>query len=340
MSRQRFSRICSIATVLPETVRTTRRTQDLLQEHNAGMRLPTGLIERITGVRRVHVADEGVMASDLAVAAAEHLLAEAEFAPTEVDLLLFASATQDLIEPATAHIVAAKLGLCCPVFDVKNACNSVLNAIETADALIRVGGYERVLVCSGEKPSVATRWRLEAPEDFLRAFPGYTMCDAGAAVLLEATQDPHGPRVLGSGMLARSRHWSVGTVASGGTVDPDASFGRWFDMDGRALTAAFREIPAQPWAQLVARSGTSVERARVVAVHQVAAGNFEMVRETLGVRAEQFVDTIREHGNMASVSLPRQLELARRSGLLRDGDESLLVGLAGGISVGAIGVRW
>ena len=71
--------------------------------------------------------------------------------PGDIDLLMFASASQDLIEPATSHIVSAKLGLSAPVFDVKNACNSVINALQVADALIRAGSHRRILVVSGAR---------------------------------------------------------------------------------------------------------------------------------------------------------------------------------------------
>src|ERR1051325_5970796 len=130
----------------------------MLRDRNRGLRLPTGLIHRMTGWRQVHIRPEGWQASALAVAAARTALAES---PGPIDLLLFASASQDLIEPATSHIVAAKLGLDCPVMDIKNACNSVINAMQVAEALIGAGQYRRVLVASGEQPSHAVRWDLK-----------------------------------------------------------------------------------------------------------------------------------------------------------------------------------
>ncbi len=78
----------------------------------------------MTGIRTRHVMRDDEQASDLAVAAARRVLAEPATEPAGLDLLIFGSASQDLIEPATAHIVAAKLGATCPVFDVKNACTA------------------------------------------------------------------------------------------------------------------------------------------------------------------------------------------------------------------------
>ena len=169
----------------------------------------------LTGVRGVHVRSDGWQTSDLAVAAARRAL---EQSPGAVDLLVFASASQDLIEPATAHIVAAKLGVAAPVMDVKNACNSLLQGMQVAEALIATGQARRALVVSGEQPSHAVRWRLEGANQFLRAFPGYTMSDGGAAVVLEAS-DRQGVGLIGSRFAAHSEYWSVGTLPTGGSVN-------------------------------------------------------------------------------------------------------------------------
>src|SRR5699024_9566564 len=132
---------------------------------------------------RVHVLPDGEDASDLAVAAARTLLAE--HPGTAIDLLIFASASQDMVEPATSHIVAHKLGLdSVPVMDVKNACNSVLNGIEVAEALVATGRYRTVLVASGEAPSRAVRHDVPDRATYALSAPGYTMSDAGAAVLV------------------------------------------------------------------------------------------------------------------------------------------------------------
>ena len=139
------TRIAGLGVHLPEQVRTTAETEQRLRAENPGMRLATGLISRMTGVERVHVAPHDWQASDLAVAASRQAL---EQSPGDIDLVLFTAAAQDLVEPATSHIVAAKLGLTAPVMDVKNACNSVINGMQVADALIRTGQYRRVLVAS------------------------------------------------------------------------------------------------------------------------------------------------------------------------------------------------
>jgi 3-oxoacyl-[acyl-carrier-protein] synthase III len=330
------TRVSGLGVYLPERMRTTSETESELRRRNPGVRLPTGLIRRMTGVESVHLRPDGWGASDLAVAAARKALAEA---PGDIDLVLFASASQDLIEPATSHIVSAKLGLDAPVMDVKNACNSVVNAMQVADALIRTGQYRRVLIASGEAPTLAVRWQLESHHQFLRSFPGYTMSDAGAALVLEASDDADAG-IRSTKFLAVSRHWDIGTLPGGGTMRPRDVDAEYFDMDGHGLQKAFLELGPEPVLRLLRERGLSWDDFDLVAIHQVALPYLPPIFERLGVPDDRTVITVAEHGNLASATLPLQLAIARERGMLRTGSRVLLIGLAGGISLGLVEVVW
>lgn len=330
------TRVSGLGVHLPERMRTTAQTEDELRRRNPDVRLPTGLIRRMTGVESVHLRPDGWDASDLAVAAAREAL---DSSPGEVDLVLFASASQDLIEPATSHIVAAKLGLTAPVMDVKNACNSVVNAMQVADAFIRTGQYRRILIASGEAPSVAVRWQLDSHEQFLRSFPGYTMSDGGAALVLEADDDPDAG-IRSMRFLAVSRHWDIGMLPGGGTMRPRDIDAEYFDMDGRGLQQAFLELGPGPVLELLRERGLAWSDFDLVAIHQVALPYLPPIFERLGVPDDRTVITVAEHGNLASVTLPLQLHLARERGMLHPGSRVLLIGLAGGISLGLVEVVW
>lgn len=334
------TRIAGLGVFLPETTRETAESERLLRSGNPRLKLATGLIHRMTGVESVHVRPDGWQASDLAVAAARHAIdeADAEGAPGPIDLVLFASASQDLVEPATSHIVAAKLGLEAPVMDIKNACNSVVNAMQVADALIRSGQHRRVLIASGEGPSVAVRWRLRDHQEFIRSFPGYTMSDGGAALVLEA-DDSGESGILATRFMAVSRHWEVGTLPGGGTMRPHDADAAYFDMDGRALQQAFLELGPQPVLDLLAENDWTWNDFDLVAIHQVALPYLPPIFERLGVPDDRTVLTIAAHGNLASVTLPLQLHLARERGMVGPGSRVLLIGLAGGISLGLVAVR-
>jgi len=324
------ARIAGVSAYLPERTVTSAEVEGRVGPYRPH---PT-IIERMTGIRRRHVMRDDQQASDLAVEAAAKLLAEAGEQP---DLLIFGSASQDLIEPATAHIVAAKLGLTCPVFDVKNACNSFLNGMQVADALIRTGQHRRVLVCSGEAPSRAVRWEVRDRAQFVDAFAGYTLSDGGAAMLLEAA--PSGG-LFEFGFDAVSAAWQVGTLPGGGSMHPRDPEYSYFSGDGRRLKDAFLGKGPDLWLNALDRHGLTWEDFAVVLVHQVTLPYLEILRTVLGIPADRLVVTLPEHGNVASASMPLQLATAVAEGRLAPGDKVAFVGLAGGVSLGVAFAEW
>ncbi|WP_369375445.1 3-oxoacyl-ACP synthase III family protein [Promicromonospora sp. Populi] len=376
------ARIAEVAVHLPERTRDVAEAERDLHRRNPRVAPRIPMVSRLTGVRTVHVADDDQQASDLAVAACRTVLDRAGLGPEDVDLLIFASATQDMIEPATSHITAAKLGVRAPVMDVKNACNSVLNGIEVAEALIGTGRYRRVLVACGEMPTRGVRWDVPDRRTYAMSAAGYTMSDAGAAVLVEAT-DPlsgvaswtgngtgagtgngqvrelggfeddlaaeladlvePGPRasgILGSAFSAQSQHWDVGMLPGGGTVNPRDPERSYFEIDGSRLRDAFLALGPETVEQALERAGVAINDVALIAVHQVAVSYLADVHRALGVPADRTVLTVADHGNIASATLPLQLVTALESGRLKRGDVVLLLGLAGGISMGAMVVRW
>ncbi|MFC4530768.1 3-oxoacyl-ACP synthase III family protein [Sphaerisporangium dianthi] len=313
------ARISGVATHLPERTMTSADVEARIE----GYVPHRGVIERMTGVARRHVASDDQQASDLAVAAARGL------DHRDADLLIFASASQDMVEPATAHIVAAKLGLSCPVFDVKNACNSLLNGLQVADALVRTGAHRKVLVCTGEMPSRAVRWRVGGRAQFVDAFAGYTLSDAGAAVLVTADA---GRGIFYRDFSADSTAWAIGTLPGGGSAHPRDPEYSYFRGDGRRLKEAFELIGPDIFLNALKRTGLTWEDFSLVAVHQVAMPYLAVLTRTLGIPEDRLVVTLPEHGNCASATLPLQL----CAGGARPGDRVALLGLGGGVSLGVM----
>lgn len=313
------ARITGVATHLPERTMSSTEVERRIEGY-----LPyRGVIERLTGVRRRHVARDDQQASDLAVEAAHGL------DHSDVDLLVFASASQDMIEPATAHIVAAKLGLSCPVFDVKNACNSMLNGIQIAEALILTGAHRKVLVCSGEIPSRAIRWRVRDRAQFVDSFAGYTLSDTGAAVTVAADVERG---IFYRDFAADSTAWSIGTLPGGGSAHPRDHEYSYFRGDGRRLKEAFEAVGPDIFLNALKRTGLSWDDFAVVAVHQVALPYLRFLAQVLDIPSDRLVTSLPEHGNCASTTLPLQLAL----GGWRPGDRVALLGLGGGISTGVM----
>jgi 3-oxoacyl-(acyl-carrier-protein) synthase III len=327
------ARITAVAAHLPERAVTSAEVEERVAAESGGYRPHPTIVERMTGIRARHVMRDDEQASDLAVAAARTVLAERGLGPGGPDLLIFGSASQDLIEPATAHIVAAKLGASCPVFDVKNACNSFLNGLQLADALIRTGQHERVLVCTGESPSRAIRWKVRDRAQFADAFAGYTLSDGGAAMLVEAAPDGG---IFYRDFAAVSTAWDVGTLPAGGSMHPRDPDRTYFSGDGRRLKDAFLARGPEIFVTALEKTGLSWDDFAVIGVHQVTMPYLEVLRSVLGIPAERLVVTLPEHGNLASATLPFQLATAVREGRCGPGDRVALIGLAGGVSLGVV----
>ncbi|MEV4436628.1 3-oxoacyl-[acyl-carrier-protein] synthase III C-terminal domain-containing protein [Streptomyces sp. NPDC049585] len=337
----RRARLLSNAVHLPPQYRTMEQVRAGMVAAGSPFVPPPGTLENLTGVRGVHVRSDDVQASDLAVAAAVKALETAGASIGEVDLLLFASTSQDLVEPATGHIVAAKLGATCPVFDVKNACNSVLNAVETAAAFIETGRHRTVLVACGETTTLTTRWHVPDHETFMRHLPGYTVSDAGAALLLAAgPAGPDDPGVLHAVFAADSSAWEACTVLSGGSMYPRSTDDDHccLRLNENQLSRTGREI-ARLVVEYAPEEMALVRESAFVAVHQISMPQFHEACTLLGLPRSRFLATVDRYGNAASASLPLQLALAQQSDRVMPGDVVALVGLASGFSMGLVLIR-
>ncbi|MEU9559930.1 3-oxoacyl-ACP synthase III family protein [Streptomyces fumanus] len=340
MSDAPRARLAATSVHLPSRYRTMEEIRARIAA-TGGYAPPAGWLEDLTGVHGVHVRAAGENASDLAAAAARTALDEAGLRIGDVDLLLFAATAHDLIEPATAHITAAKLGASCPAFDVKNACNSVLNAMEVASALIAAGRYRTVLVACGEVGSMVVRWHVPDHEALTRAMPGYTVSDAGAALVL--TAGPAGdddPGVLFMRFGADSAAWDACTIACGGTMHlhSQADEHTTLRLNGDLLhTGAVDYLPT---ARAAAGELDAARSAAFIALHQIGVPQYHEMIERLALPAQRCMPTVARHGNCGAASLPLQLVRAEEAGLVEEGDLVAMIGVASGLSFGLALVRW
>lgn len=326
--------LLSVSPYLPARVRTSDEVEALIAAASPGLRFRRGSLARRTGIRTRRVAEDAQQCSDLAVAAARQALHDAGATVRDVDLLIFAAASQDLIEPATAHIVQHKLGTSATVFDIKNACNSVLNGLQVADAMIASGAARTALVVTGEICSRAARYAVCDAEQWRRYYPGYTMGDAGAAILLGRARSDRGVRFCG--MEASSAHWPLATIASGGSMHPRGEEFAYLAGDGPALKDAFIRQGPPMLCRLMQRARTTFGDVDRIMVHQVGVPYHEEMLAASGIPQHKVECTVAEYGNMASASLPVAHALAMEAGRITCGQRVMWVGLASGMSVGLV----
>ena len=145
--RKPASMISAIAGYAPSRIVCNTEIENRVNEKQE--LLLEGCIERFFGVKQRRFAEKDEQVSDLAVSAAKKIIAGID--ASSIDCLIFAAASCDLIEPATANIIQQKLNLTCPAFDVKNACNSFVTAFHVANAFIASDQYKKILIVTGEK---------------------------------------------------------------------------------------------------------------------------------------------------------------------------------------------
>jgi 3-oxoacyl-[acyl-carrier-protein] synthase-3 len=319
--------ITAVGTSLPAQVISSADLQNRIAAAS-DLALTPGMFEQMTGIARRHVADIDEYASTLAIAAARQALARADLDPLDIDLLLFASATRDVAEPATAHIVQAELGSKAHATDVTNACNSFLNGIDIARSMILAGRANRALVVTGETPTRAMRQRVQSLAQARTSFAGFTFGDAGAAVVVEPRG---GLSIMDIETETRSEHWSVGGIFGGGSRHPRDEEHTYFHGDGQALRGVFEKIGTGIFDRVRYRTGLEWRDYARVLVHQVTVPYLERFIEVTGVPREKLELTVPELGNVASATLGVQLDRVHAG--LRRGDRVLLIGLGGGVSV-------
>jgi len=282
------------------------------------------IVER-TGIRARHFAGDGVAASDLAAAAARQALEAAGCRAEDVDLIIVATSTPDMVFPSTACIVQAKLGAhSCPAFDVQAVCSGFVYALTVADALIRTGSARRALVIGSE---VFSR---------ILDFDDRTTCvlfgDGAGAVVLEAAD---APGLLATDLHADGRH--VGILCVPGTVSGGRVLGDpLLKMDGQAVFKLAVGVLDSAARTVLAKSGRRAEDVDWLIPHQANIRIMQSAARKLRLPPERLVVTVDQHGNTSAASIPLALDAAVRDGRIRRGDTLLLEGVGGGFTWGAV----
>jgi 3-oxoacyl-[acyl-carrier-protein] synthase-3 len=282
------------------------------------------IIER-TGIRARHFADDGVFASDMGADAARAALEAAGLTAKDIDLIIVATSTPDMVFPSTAAIIQNKLGIAgCPAFDVQAVCSGFVYAITVADAMIRSGTARKALVIGTE---IFSR---------LLDFNDRTTCvlfgDGAGAVVMEASDTPG---LLASDLHADGKH--VGILCVPGHVSGGQVSGQpLLKMDGQAVFRLAVTVLDRAARNVLHKAGRTDTDIDWLIPHQANIRIMQGAAKKLHLPLEKLIVTVDEHGNTSAASIPLALDHAVRSGRVQRGDTLMLEGVGGGFTWGAV----
>jgi 3-oxoacyl-(acyl-carrier-protein) synthase III len=342
------AKIVSLAAEIPEKRVDNEALVEMLDASPAIKKALPTMIYRTTKCRTRAYSAPGTCPSDLAVAAARKAFERCKLKLTDIDTLIFSSTDMDTLEPATANIVQKKLGIeMVNSFDVTNACNSFLQAMNVANSLIMSGAAKNVLLVSGEIGSYVANRQIDSLAEMNVKMGGLTLGDAGAAMILSASNGS-GQGILEINLMNLGEHWEQCHVPENTAWRQDGGLIHgWFYLDMPKLAKVakkhtekyFREYTTK---RLLLEGDPFFHNnlARIIP-HQISRKFIEDIVQELGYDMSKipiFSDVL---GNTASTSIPLVLDTLITDGTLSfgSGQEVMLYGAASGFGLGHIRVR-
>ena len=322
-SSSRFARITGTGSYLPPRRLSNDDMAAMLAER--GIETSDAWIVERTGIRARHFADDGVTCSDLALHAAREALQAAGRSAADVDLIILATSTPDMVFPSTACILQHKLGANgCAAFDLQAVCSGFVYALTVADSMLRAGTARCALVIGAE---IFSRI-LDFNDRTTCVLFGY----GAGAVVLESSDEPG---ILSSELHADGKHVEIlctpGTV-SGGKITGNPLL----RMDGQAVFKLAVNVLDSAARAVLEKAGRSEADVDWLIPHQANIRIMQGTAKKLKMSLDKLIVTVDEHGNTSAASVPLALDTAVRGGRIQRGDTVLLEGVGGGFTWGAV----
>jgi len=317
-----FSRVTGTGSCLPAKVLTNRDLESMVDTDDEW------IVSR-TGIRERHIAADGEFTSDLALVACRNALEAAGRSAADVDLIVLATSTPDMVFPSSACLLQAKLGVKRgAAFDVQAVCSGFVYALSIADKFIRSGDHRCALVVGAEVFSRILDWSDRST--------CVLFGDGAGAVMLEPSEVPG---ILSSHLHADGSYAGIlnvpGNVRSG-AVHGDPTL----KMDGSAVFRLAVRVLEEGAREALAANGKTVDDIDWYVAHQANVRIINHVTRKLGLSAGKAIVTVDRHANTSAASIPLALDVAARDGRLAKGDTVLLQGVGGGFTWGSVLLEW
>ncbi|MFB7302912.1 beta-ketoacyl-ACP synthase III [Heyndrickxia sporothermodurans] len=306
--------IIGVGKFSPEKVLTNFDLEKMMDTSDEWIRTRTGIEER-------RIADKDMDTSDMAYEAALKAIEDADIKPEEIDLILVATVTPDQPFPSVACMLQDRLGAKkAAAMDVSAACAGFMYGVITAKQFIETNAYKYVLIIGVEKLSKITNW-----ED--RNTAVLFGDGAGAAIM--------GPVSEGRGVLA----FELGADGSGGKYLYEDE-NKHIIMNGREVFKFAVRQMGESCVNVIEKAGLTKEDVNFLIPHQANIRIMEASRQRLDLPIEKMSKTVHKYGNTSSASIPMALVEEYEAGKIKDDDIIVLVGFGGGLTWGAIALKW
>ena len=304
--------IIGVGRYVPEKVVKNTDLEKIMDTSDEWIRTRTGIEER-------RIAGDDMDTSDMAFEAAKNAIEHAGISPKEIDLILVATVTPDQPFPTVACMLQDRLGAAnAAAMDISAACAGFMYGLATAQQFIVSGTYRYVLVVGVEKLSKITDW---SDRNTAVLFGD----GAGAAVV--------GPVSEGRGILA----FDLGADGSGGKY---LYQDRYIHMNGREVFKFAVRQMGESCIRVIEKAGLSKEDVDFLIPHQANIRIMESARQRLELPVEKMSKTVHKYGNTSAASIPISLVEELEAGKIKDDQVIVMVGFGGGLTWGAVLLRW
>lgn len=293
------------------------------------------IIER-TGIESRHIADEHTYTSTMSIKSAQNALHSAGLAPEEIDMIIVATVTSDMLTPSVACMVQNAIGAKnAAAMDVNAACSGFVYALDIGDAYIKSGRYKNILVIGTECMSRVTDWKDRGT--------CILFGDGSGAVVLSATEEDYGIMFTETGSDGSLGHniTILNLFQSEEEIDKRISHqpatlwmegGEVFKFAVRVMVSATQNV--------LKGAGLTEKDIDLLIPHQANMRIIDSAQKRLKIPQENIVYNIKECGNMSSASIPIALATALEQNRIKDGDHVIMVGFGGGLTWAATAIKW
>ena len=320
--------ITGLGAYLPEKILTNAEIEKIVDTSDEWIRTRTGIRER-----RIAAKDQAT--SDLALPAAQEALKNAGLTPKDLDLIIVATTSPDMLFPSASCFLQAKLGATCGAFDLAAACSGFAYALSVAEGFVKSGIHKNVLVVGAETITRFVDWKDRST--------CVLFGDGAGAAVVSRSRDGHG--ILASHLGADGTQSEILQIPAGGSRMPPSAESvanglHYIRMDGRALFKIAVKTMEQAVLKVLEHEKLHVKDINCLIPHQANNRILQAVAERLEIPSEKVFINVDRYGNMSSASTVIALYEAVKSGVVKKGDYVVLVAFGGGLTWGASLIKW